>query len=317
MRNGHFSTIFTALFRGAGNPPYHRETLLTGDGDFLDLDVVKLSGSDKARRPRVVILIHGLEGSADAHYVRAMAVEMNALGWHTVSMNLRGCSGRPNATEKSYHSGSSDDLQAVVEWTEQQFPDCEIAIVGYSLGGNITLKYMGEGIRRSSVSGAVAVSVPCHLPTSAIVLARMENRIYMHRFMRDLVAKLEAKNRNLGTSFNIPAFRKMRTFAEFDGAYTAPVHGFASAEDYWTRVSSRQFLQQIDVPTLLINALNDPFLSPECFPTGIAAKSDTFFLETPRFGGHVGFIQSLWSGNHCWQESRVSEFLRSQVFSDT
>ncbi len=321
LKNGHLSTIYTALYRRAPELSYRRITIPTGDGDFLDLDL-SFPGTEVVSTPerstgvsRVVVLLHGLEGSAEAHYIRGMAASIHArLLCPTVSVNFRGCSGRPNLTERSYHSGATEDLQEVIRWVEGYFPGAGIALVGFSLGGNVTLKYLGEGIRRSSVAGGVAVSVPCDLTGSARVLSRAINQIYMRRFMKDLVWKLELKNRTLGTRFDIAAFRRMKTFAEFDGAYTAPIHGYISAEDYWQRCSSRQFMHGIDVPTLLINARNDPFLSESCLPREIAAQSEAFFLEIPEFGGHVGFLNSLTSRNHCWQESRTVEFLDTQVF---
>ena len=316
LKPGHIATIYTALYRRAPEFGAERQTIETPDGDFVDLDVHEVDAKkygDSGSSP-IVILLHGLEGSADAHYVRAMSAACHAEGWGSIRVNLRGCSGRPNQTERSYHSGASHDLQTVVEWAEKRYPEASFAVVGFSLGGNICLKYLGEGIRRPSVAGGVAVSVPCDLNGSSVVLAKRVNRVYMNRFMKDLVEKLELKNRNLGTQFDITAFRKMKTFAEFDGAYTAPVHGFESADDYWTKASSLQFFHKIDVPTLLINALDDPFLSEACFPTKVAEKSEFFHLETPKHGGHVGFLTSFWQRDRGWQEQRVVEFLKEKVF---
>lgn len=311
LKKGHACTIYAALYRSAPKLFPERQTINTPDGDFMDVDVNAAEAED--RKPVTVILLHGLEGSSDAHYMRAMASICLAQGWNTIRVNFRGCSGRPNHTERSYHSGASDDLDVVVQWAETKYPNEHFVLIGFSLGGNVCLKYLGEGGRRASVVGGVAVSVPCDLNGSSKVLAKWINRIYMRRFMKDLVKKLELKNQNLGTDFDISTFRKMKTFAEFDGAYTAPVHGFASAEDYWTRSSSLQFLDQIDVPTLLINAKDDPFLSKRCFPETIARNSDFFYLETPGDGGHVGFLTSVLQRSYSWQESRAVEFLREQV----
>lgn len=280
----------------------------------MDVDVDAAEAED--RKPVTVILLHGLEGSSDAHYMRAMASSCLVQGWNTIRVNFRGCSGRPNHTERSYHSGASDDLDAVVQWAETKYPNERFVLIGFSLGGNVCLKYLGEVGRRASVVGGVAVSVPCDLNGSSKVLAKRINRVYMRRFMKDLVKKLELKNQNLGTDFDISTFRKMKTFAEFDGAYTAPVHGFASAEDYWTRSSSLHFFHKIDVPALLINAKDDPFLSKRCFPETIARNSDFFYLETPADGGHVGFLTSVLHRSYSWLESRAVEFLKEKVVGE-
>ncbi len=310
LRNGHTSTIFTALFRQAAPAHYQRFTLATPDDDFLDVDVLHPTVPSN----RAVLLLHGLEGSSQGHYLRSMANAVVAAGWSAVALNFRGCSGRPNRFARSYHSGVTEDVQVAVEWVQQKFPQSKIALIGFSLGGNVLLKYLGEGSRHASVVGGVAVSVPVDLAGSATVLASPINRIYMRRFMRDMTRKLELKNQTIGTDFDIPSFRRMRTFAEFDGAYTAPVHGFASAEDYWQRNSSLPLLQHIDVPTLLVNALDDPFLSASCLPEHIASASDAFFLETPRHGGHVGFLSDLHPRQHCWHEARAVQFLHEYVF---
>ncbi len=321
LRNGHFSTVFTALFRKARDLKYCRETVDAPDGDFLDLD---LSFPDPTEHPfnensvtngkGVVILLHGLEGSTDAHYIRAIAQQLNENGFSTVGVNFRGCSGRPNLKARSYHSGATEDLAVVVNWVEDRFPSLPIALVGFSLGGNVLLKYLGEGSRKVSVVGGAAVSVPCDLSGSAKKLSHRINRIYMRRFMKDLTQKLQQKNDTLGTQFDIDAVRKMKTFAEFDGAFTAPIHGYGTAENYWEKCSSLQFLENIEVPTLLINALDDPFLSESCFPYQVAENNPNFFLETPKHGGHVGFLDSVWTHDHCWHEDRVVAFLNEKVF---
>jgi uncharacterized protein len=312
LRGGHVSTIAPVLLRAAPALPYHRTMVDTPDSDFLDLDRVQPTHPDGA--DRVVVILHGLEGSSQASYVRSMAAACVAAGWHVLALNFRGCSGRVNRLARSYHSGVTEDLQVAVEWAQTSFRRATIALVGFSLGGNVLLKYLGEGRNLGRVKGGVAISVPVDLASSATVLARPANRIYMQRFMRDMVRKLELKNATLGTDFDLPSFRRMRSFAEFDGAYTAPVHGFESAADYWKQNSSLPLLANIPVPTLLIQAQNDPFLSPSCYPVEAAQQNECFFLETPKHGGHVGFMPSAWNWSRGWMEGRTVQFLRESVF---
>jgi uncharacterized protein len=304
LRGGHLQTVLPSVFRRVRDVTYERQRITTPDDDFLDVD-----WSRRGAR-RVAIISHGLEGSAERGYVRGMARALNREGWDVVAWNYRGCSGEPNRQLRSYHSGASDDLAVVIEHVASLGLHEEIALVGFSLGGNITLKYLGETGSEAHplVRAAVAFSVPCDLASSARRLAEPANAIYMRRFMTTLREKIRSKAHLLPAEIELDGLDAMRTFLEFDHHYTAPIHGFSSGVDYWARASSRPLLPGIRRPTLLVNALDDPFLTPECFPFEEARGSDCFFLEAPAHGGHVGFMER--PGRY-WSERRAVEFLET------
>jgi uncharacterized protein len=302
--NGHLQTLYPNLCRRVRGIVYRRERIPTPDGDFLDLDWSRV-GSRK-----LVIVSHGLEGSSVRPYVLGMVRAFNATGWDAAAWNFRGCSGEPNRKLRFYHSGATEDLETVVEHVRCDPTYRKIALVGFSLGGNITLKYLGERGKdaAAAVFGAVAFSVPCDLRSGAIKMARRANALYMRRFIRMLHDKIRDKMRLFPGEIDDRNYGSVRSFKEFDARYTARLHGFASAEDYWTRASSKPFLPKIKVPTLLVNALDDPFLGPPCYPCEEARKNPFFFLETPPFGGHVGFV-AFNGEDRYWSEKRAVEFL--------
>jgi predicted alpha/beta-fold hydrolase len=305
--NGHLQSIFPALFRRVPVHNYRRERIDTPDGDFLDVDWLG-SGSD-----RLAILSHGLEGSSDSTYIRGMARMLTRQGWDALAWNCRGCSGVPNRLLRLYHSGSSDDLDAVVRHALRSDRYRSIALIGFSLGGNITLKWVGEQGDRIDprVVKAVAFSVPCDLAGSSIKMGSLSNRVYMWRFMRCLRVKVRWKMELYPGRIHDRGLDRMWTFKQFDDAYTAPLHGFENAEDYWRRSSSRDFFDAIRIPALLVNARNDPFLSDTCFPEEQARGHQWFHFEAPAFGGHVGFMSFNGDGTY-WLERRAAEFLQDR-----
>lgn len=312
---GHVQTVYPTFFRRVEGVRYERERIPTPDGDFLDLDW-SVTGAR-----RMLVICHGLEGSARGHYVRGLVRAACRRGWDALAWNYRGCSGEPNRTLRFYHSGATDDLETVLSHAARRGSWDDVALVGFSLGGNLVLKYLGErDVADGFVRRAVAFSVPCDLAAASERLAHWSNALYMRRFLRSLDRKISAKERliengqvvptradsvTLGTGLRPIA---MRTFREFDDCFTAPLHGFASAEDYWHRCSSKQFLPRISIPTLLVNARNDPFLPPSCFPWEHAEQSRHLHLETPRWGGHVGFMLFNPEGEY-WSEKRALDFL--------
>ena len=302
LRSGHLQTILPTLFRQVDGVAYRRERLDLNDGDFLDLDWVGTAWGS-----RVAVVAHGLEGSSDRAYVRGMARELARRGWTVCAWNLRGCSGEPNRLLRSYHSGATEDLDAVVRHVLHLGAEA-VAVVGFSLGGNLTLKWLGEqgaGIDPRVVAGA-GVSVPVDLASSSETMEVWSRRIYMLRFMRSLSGKVAAKADQFDADLDLEAIRAARTFRQFDGLFTAPVHGFGSAEDYWARASSLPGLPDIGIPTLLLNALDDPFLGPTCFPAEAALVNPNLTLLMPSHGGHVGFMQR---GGVFWSEDVVGRFL--------
>ena len=305
--NGHIQTIFPYLFRRVRGISYKRKRICTADEDFLDLDWSSVGAS------KVAIVSHGLEGNSERWYVLGIVRALNRSGWDVLAWNMRGCSGEPNKTVRSYHSGITEDLEAVVEHVTQRGKYHAIGLVGFSLGGNLTLKYLGEQgpeINRA-ITGAATCSVPCDLASGAEQMAKPSNKIYMKRFTRMLHEKIKAKMRIMPDRISDEGYNLIKTFRQFDDRYTAPLNGFRDAQDYYDRASSRQFIPKITIPTLLVNAKNDPFLSRECYPIEEAETNPSFFLEMPKSGGHVGFIAFNNRGEY-WFESRVVSFLNNQ-----
>lgn len=301
LPGGHLQTVHPVLFRKVPVVTDRTERLELDDGDFLDLEWAGNRGE------RLAIISHGLEGCSRAKYVQGMAAALVKRGWDVLAWSFRGCSGEPNRLASFYHSGKTEDLELVVRHARALHPARSIDLVGFSLGGNLTLKYVGERGNDidPAIHRAVAFSVPCELACSSAKLAQWQNRIYMERFMKSLRAKVKRKHKDFPEILDVSGVDAMRSFAEFDDRFTAPLHGFEGASDYWKRSSCRQFLKGIAIPTLLVTALNDPILGPACYPHEEAEASDRFSLETPRQGGHVGF----GSGNEYWSEKRAAEFL--------
>ncbi len=307
--NGHLQTVFPTVFRKVTDVPYERRRINTPDGDFLCLDW-HFTGGD-----RLVVLLHGLEGHSRRSYVAGMIRAFGRRGWDGLAVNFRGCGGEPNLLPRLYHSGDTDDLHTVLRHIVKTETYRQIALVGFSLGGNIVLKYLGE--RRhpvpDSLVAAVTFSVPCDLASGAVRLGSRENAFYLRRFLRMLREKIRAKkgrfpNRRTDPALTDVGFESIRTFKEFDDRYTAPLHGFKNAEDYWQNASSKPHLSGIGIPTLLVSARNDPFLTHESIPTSAAENSRFLYLETPASGGHVGFIRFGSNGEY-WSETRAAEFI--------
>ncbi|MBK1828635.1 alpha/beta fold hydrolase [Haloferula rosea] len=305
LPGGHLQTIVPSLWRKVSALTRRRERLELADGDFLDLCWHGEGGE------RLVILSHGLEGSAEAAYIQGMGRALAADGWDVLAWNYRGCSGEMNRLPRFYHSGATCDLAAVVEHALEVHPAKTVDLIGFSLGGNLTLKYLGELGEDGSprLGRAVAFSVPCDLACSSRTLTTAFNReVYMRRFIVSLAEKVRAKAEMFPDELDPSRLEGVKTFREFDDRFTAPLHGFEDAADYWARSSSRPFLPQIRIPALLVNAANDPFLGPGCYPRDEARDSDWFHLEVPRGGGHVGF-GGLGPN---WAEKRAVRFLKGE-----
>jgi len=308
MRNTHIQTLYPPLFRKINSDFYQRERITTEDQDFLDLD---WSGKGSHN---LAIISHGLEGSSRRAYVAGMARALNKNGWDALAWNFRSCSGEINRQLRFYHSGSTDDLEQVIQHAIGKNIYKKIALVGFSLGGNVTLVYLGEKGPRLApeIMKSVVFSVPCDLRASSLELARPGNVIYMKRFLKLLHKKIQAKMRLFPGQINDHAYQRIKNFRDYDNRYTAPLHGFKNAEDYWTACSSQQFIPAIKIPTLIVNALNDPFLAGGCYPRKEAAQSRWVSLETPKSGGHAGFI--AFNKNHLyWSEKRAVEFLNGKI----
>jgi predicted alpha/beta-fold hydrolase len=307
FRNGFIATVYSGLARKITGVVQERERIETRDQDFLDLDWSYAESTSDA----VIILLHGLEGHAQRPYVTGTAKLFNQNGIDAVCVNFRGCSGEGNRFYHSYHSGATDDLDDVVKHCIQQKKYAKVYIKGISLGGNITLKYLGED--RSipkEVKSAIAISVPVHLTGSANELHALKNKAFAIRFRQHLVNKLKVKIKQFPDRISVKEINSIKTLRDFDEVYTSKAHGFKDALDYYEQSSSLQFLKHIEIPTLIINALNDSFLSHECYPVKEAKQNDNVHLEMPKYGGHVGFIQK---GNVYYNENRALEFVKESI----
>ena len=304
LPNGHAQTIYPSLFRRVPHFTNREERLELPDGDFLDLEWAENG------RGKLAILSHGLEANTRTDYIQGMAAALLKNGWDVLAWNFRGCSRETNRLLQMYHSGATADLHGVVQHALQNHPAKSVDLIGFSLGGNLTLKYLGERPEElpGEIHRAVAFSVPCDLACSSHQLAARSNRIYMERFLRKMKEKVRAKNHRFPGELDLTGLEAMRTFQEFDDRFTAPIHGFQNAADYWKRNSCRQFLSSIRIPTLLVNAANDPFLGPGCYPREEAEGNEYFHLEIPESGGHVGFPTFGASGIY-WSEQRALDFL--------
>jgi predicted alpha/beta-fold hydrolase len=303
LTSAHLQTIIPTLFRTVRCSAVQTLTLTTQDSDVL---LYRLYQQGSAR---LAIISHGLEGSFDSSYVCGMVQALLHAGFDVLTWNMRGCGDSPNRLVTWYHSGKSDDLKSIVSQA-LTLPYTEISLVGFSIGGNITLKYLGEEGSNlpPSLSQAVVVSVPMDLQGSADALARRSNSIYMQYLLRPLRRRIRAKSELFPDLFDSKGLSRITTFHEFDRRFTAPFHGFSSVAEYWSSSSSTNYLSTLSIPTLAISALDDPFLSPSCFPHSIAEHHPMLLLETPRHGGHVGFLDSL-SLDTTWLERRAVEFL--------
>ncbi|MDB5236648.1 MAG: alpha/beta hydrolase [Hymenobacter sp.] len=308
--NGHLQTIVPSLWRTVPDVAYQRERLELPDGDFLNLDWSCLP----AMHPTdgLAIVSHGLEGDASRPYMLGMVRALNRAGFDALAWNYRSCGGEMNRLLRSYHLGDTDDLDLVLRHALATGRYRRVYLVGFSAGGNVTLKYLGEDAARvpKEVKRAAVFSVPTDLQASSVHIGRLQNQVYMRRFLKSLRLKVRAKAELLPGQIDLSGIEELRNFEEFDSRYTAPMHGFDSADAYYRYSSSGHYLSGIQVPTLLVNAQNDPFLPASCFPRDVAARSSFVFLETPPEGGHVGFAES--NGEY-YSERRAVEFLTAEV----
>ncbi|MGI4875092.1 MAG: YheT family hydrolase [Janthinobacterium lividum] len=311
LANGHLQTILPSTLRRVPDVQYRRERLELPDGDFLDLD---WATAGPRQATRLGIISHGLEGSSDRPYVRGMARALTQAGFDALAWNYRGCGGETNRLLRAYHLGDTDDLAAIIQHAIKVLEYPEIYLTGFSAGGNVTLKYLGEDAARVplQVRRAAVFSVPTDLKAGSEHISRWQNRLYLRRFMKSLRQKIRVKDQHLPGQLDLTKLDNLHDFPQFDEQYTAPLHGFASADAYYAHSASGQYLGNIRIPALLVNALNDPFLPAPCFPREAAAASQFFFLETPATGGHVGFAEGHHNGDY-YSERRAVDFFTREV----
>jgi hypothetical protein len=307
LRNGHVQSIWPTLFRKVAFADPDTEVLATPDNDELHLDWYR-QDSD-----RLAIISHGLEGHSRRPYVLGLARALMADGWDVLAWNFRSCGGVMNHRPRFYHSGATEDLHSVVSHAlKGRYRN--LFLSGFSMGGNLTLLYLGQQGEQldSRVSGAVTYSVPADLAGSADMLALPSRKIYMQRFLRDLHGKMQEKARRYPELIDVTGYEDIRNFHQFDNRYTAPLHGFKDAQDYWDSCSALYRLKDIRVPALMVNAADDPFLSRACFPESRKLLGAYVKLEAPRWGGHVGFVEHAKDGYY-WSERRAMDFVRTVI----
>lgn len=307
LPDGHTQTIWPLAIKGRV-PDYRRERWDTPDNDFIDLDWI--DGDPKAP---CVALFHGLEGSSRSHYARALMRALAAHGWRGVVVHFRGCSGEPNRLARAYHSGDS----AEIDWVLRRLAKQEAAplfATGVSLGGNALLKWLGEQGRDAGgvIQAAAAISAPIDLAAANLSLSKGFNRIYARHFLRTLIPAALEKLSRFPLLLDPQKIMSARTLGEFDDAATAPLHGFLDAADYYTRSSARQFLAMVKIPTLVINARNDPFLPAHALPVA-AEVSNAVRLEIHDGGGHVGFVSQGFPGHLEWLPHRLLSYFESNL----
>lgn len=314
FRGGHLQTLWGPLLRPVRRPRIVRERIETPDGDFLDLDWLAGDGAPgRGAGAPIVVILHGLEGSSLSHYAAGLLGESAALGWRAVVMNFRSCSGQINRRPRFYHSGETSDLDWVMRRLIEREPDIPLGVVGISLGGNVALKWLGEhgSDAPPALRAAAAISTPFDVTACAEVLDRgLPRRLYTANFLRTMKAKLRAKVHLYDGRVDVAAALRAKTFAQYDRAVTAPIHGFADERDYWTRSSSGPYLERIRRPCLLISAANDPMIPGHSLPHAAAAASPWIEAAFIAEGGHAGFLEGRW-GRRSWAERRALAFLAS------
>lgn len=314
LPGGHAQTIYPLLIKPASHA-YRRERWETPDDDFIDLDWNETTGckGTKVQSP-LLVLFHGLEGSSNSHYALALMHALTAIDWGGVVVHFRGCSGESNRLSRAYHSGDSAEIHWILQRLKQDHPERPLYAVGVSLGGNVLLKWLGE--QESAATGlvcaAAAVSAPVDLAACGHNLGRGFNRFYTQYFLQTLKPSSAAKLKRFPGLFDEQRMRRATSLYEFDDAVTAPLHGFASADDYWRRASSKPWLTAIRVPTLMLNAQNDPFLPAQALPRPDQVSA-AIKLQFPHEGGHVGFVTGSLPGRLDWLSQRLLHFFQEGI----
>jgi uncharacterized protein len=300
---GHLQTILPGALRRIDDLVYTRERIETPDDDFLDLDWVRMGAQ------RLVVITHGLEGSSHSQYVRGTARLFAQEGWDVLAWNCRSCSGEMNRQFRLYHHGEIGDIDYVIRHAIRSGGYQQVGLAGFSMGANITMKYLG--VHGSSipkeVKSAAVFSAPCDLGAGADVLDKPDNFIYRKRFMRKLVKKLTLKSALFPNRLDISKLKDIKRWRDFDEWFSAPMSGYRNAAEFYHQASPLNFMEGIAIPTLLASAVNDPILTPDCFPIDIAKTHKHLHLELPLQGGHCGFM--VQGSQHSWMEMRALAWL--------
>ncbi|MGB9428668.1 MAG: hydrolase [Gammaproteobacteria bacterium] len=302
LRNRHAQTIFPNIIYPGPRPSLRRERLELPDGDFIDVD-----WTTAATGP-IVIVLHGLEGSIKSHYAARMMRRLDMLGFRGVLPHFRGCSGEPNRLSINYHSGFTQDLEYFSGLLKQREPATPLAAVGYSLGGNVLLKWLGESPNSARLVTAVAVSVPFDLADASNTVEHGMSRIYKWNLLGSMRRSTRRKFKRVPPPFPLPDIHALRSFRSFDNALTAPLHGFQDADDYYRTCSSRCYLKNITVPTLIIHSSDDPLMTPAAVPRA-DELAPAVTLELSHKGGHVGFVNGSLLRPNMWLGNRIGRHL--------
>ena len=319
LRDPHLQTAFANLRRPVSGVTFRRERLETPDGDFVDIDFADVDGLSWFKLPAdapVVLALHGLEGSARRGYMCETYRQLAYRGVRPVGLNFRSCSGEMNRTPRSYNAGATGDVALVHQWLSARFPDVPIGMIGFSLGANCLLKYLGEcgrGLFGPPPAAAVAVSAPFDLAGGVRVLDSRSGRVYRRRFLGELKAKVSARRTMLSEYIDVNAALSARSLEAFDNAVTAPLFGYRSAADYYARCSSGQFLPDVAVPTLLLRALDDPFFENDIPAAAIEANPELVEGFTEH-GGHIAFVEGAPWRPRFWAERQAARFLSQLLF---
>lgn len=314
LKNRHIQTLYSSLFKKVPTHDFDIEIFELSDGDFIECYWYNKRETN-SNKP-IVLLFHGLTGSYKSSYILGTMRELDKNSYNSVLVHFRSSSGVMNRKPNSYHSGKTDDAMEFIKSLKDRFTDSKIFAIGYSLGGNVLLKMLGEMADASPIHAAISISAPMQLDICSNQMNRGFSRFYQHLLLKDLNKSLEQKYKTHDMksliNLDIKDIKKLSTFWEFDNAYTAPIHGFASAQDYYTKSSSKQFLKHIKTNTLVIHALDDPFTTPEILP-----KEDELSryvkLEIHQKGGHVGFVEGSFLKPKYWLEERIINYFNEFV----
>ena len=302
FRNMHISTIWASQFRSTPSLTLKRNRVELIDGDFIDLDEHR-SGND-----RLVLLLHGLEGNSESRYMQNMAHHFILEKWDAILMNHRSCSGEDNRLFSCYHSGKSDDLNSILSYITDTYTYKTIVVIGFSLGGNVALKYLGESWKKpEELKACISISPPIDLGACGLALNSSKNWVYAKTFLKTMRVKLKNKLEKY-PEYNTGQLSRVKNLHDFDNEYTGPAHNFGDAQGYYDTCSSKYVIHNITIPTLILLARNDSFMGQSCYPEDVVSQLEHVYLETPKHGGHVGFVQP---GKTYYQEERALEFVNA------
>lgn len=312
LRDAHAQTLAASLLRPLPALTIRRERLELDDGDFVDLG---WCGEHNIGGP-IAVLVHGLTGSFESKYLRGTAQRLVERGWRCVLLQLRGAGPEPNRTARCYNHGDTVDLRYLWHWLRAREPQTPVYSAGWSLGANVTIKALAEEGDQAPVSAAAVACAPFQLELCAHKLRTGFSRVYQHKLLTELKAGIRRKHPRVPApaEVDLAAALRARDFFEFDDAYTAPLNRYRNALDYYARCSSGQFLGRVRRPTLVVNALDDPFMTPAVVPA-VSDLSPSVTLELSTHGGHVGYVGLKGGAAECWLERRFADYLDEQAAS--